>query len=181
MKALTPEQVLLELKRLQATLRHHDRLYYQEDTPEISDADYDVLRARYDALRQGFPQNSPQLFSDQKVGFKAKDGFQKVAHRTPMLSLSNAHNDEDVLDFLGRTRRFLGMPDEQTLEIIAEPKIDGLSCSLVYEKGLLKTASTRGDGQVGENITANVRTIKDIPQHLRFDTKKGGGVFTGFH
>ena len=172
-ESLTLAEALLEMRELQKKILHHDQLYYQEDAPEISDGDYDGLRNRYMALQTHFPKQVPEegigARPDQAVGFKAKDGFQKVTHRTPMLSLSNAHNEEDVFDFLGRTQRFLGKEEGAPLEIIGEPKIDGLSCSLIYEGGVLKSASTRGDGQVGENITNNVRTIKDIPQRLLVD------------
>ncbi len=166
LELLSESQAEKELESLSKDLKHHDNLYYQKDMPELSDGDYDSLRHRLLAIEKKFPhlmsKDSPSL----KVGAKAADGFEKVTHLSPMLSLDNAFDHGDLEKFQERMNRFLNLPLDGFLEIIAEPKIDGLSCSLIYEKGVLKTASTRGDGYVGEDITANIKTIKSIPQIL---------------
>jgi DNA ligase (NAD+) len=163
---LTAEQAKAELEQLAAEISYHDQLYYQRDQPAITDSEYDQLRQRNQAIEQRFPDlrltNSPTI----RVGAKAADGFQKVKHLTPMLSLDNAFDDEDIQHFCERVCRFLGLPLTTAIEVVAEPKIDGLSCSLVYDHGVLKTASTRGDGEIGEDITNNVRTLNDIPHRL---------------
>jgi DNA ligase (NAD+) len=155
-----------EMARLVQELREHDRLYYEEDAPLICDADYDALRQRLLELEAAYPHlklpNSPTM----QVSGKAKEGFQKWTHQVPMLSLDNAFNADDLKDFLTRIRRFLGLPGTQQIPLMGEPKIDGLSCSLIYENGFLKKAATRGDGAVGEDITANIQTLKSIPHHL---------------
>ena len=157
----------LELKRLSDEIARHDAAYYQSDAPEISDADYDALRARHAALEARFPDlvrsDSPSL----RVGAAPSAAFSKIAHTVPMLSLSNAFADSDVIDFVTRVRRFLKLGPDDALAITAEPKIDGLSISIRYENGVLTQAATRGDGFTGENVTANVMTIKEIPHHLR--------------
>ncbi|HQX26647.1 MAG TPA: NAD-dependent DNA ligase LigA [Alphaproteobacteria bacterium] len=150
-------------------IRQHDKLYYQKDKPEISDADYDRLRHELEKIEAEYPDLITPDSPTQTVGTAPSAGFRKVKHSTPMLSLSNAFSEEDLNDFLVRVRRFLGMKDDAALEILAEPKIDGLSCSLRYEKRRLVLAATRGDGAEGEDITANVRTIKDVPQELPGD------------
>ncbi|MBP7253369.1 MAG: NAD-dependent DNA ligase LigA [Alphaproteobacteria bacterium] len=158
-----------ELSRLAKEIRRHDALYHGADSPEISDAHYDKLRADYRALREKFPQSTPADDPEQKVGYAPQAAFGKVQHSVPMLSLGNAFSAEDVTDFVGRIYRFLGWKENEAhreLSFVAEPKIDGLSCSLRYEHGKLTVAATRGDGVTGENITANVRTIADVPQHL---------------
>ncbi len=164
--ALTPEQAAAELAALAAEIAHHDRLYHQQDQPEISDADYDALVRRNLAIEARFPDlrraDSPSL----RVGAAPAAGFGKVRHAIPMLSLGNAFAPEDVAEFDARVRRFLGLSDDAPLTFVAEPKIDGLSCSLRYEKGELVLAATRGDGAEGENVTANVRTIRDVPHRL---------------
>ncbi len=153
-----------ELKRLAAEIAHHDALYYRQDEPEISDADYDALRARNDAIEARFPHlvrdDSPSL----RVGAAPVEAFGKVTHRVPMLSLGNVFDEEGLRDFLDRIRRFLGLPSTEGLAFTAEPKIDGLSITLRYEKGVLVQGATRGDGYEGENVTPNVRTIADIPK-----------------
>ena len=163
---LSEEEALLELKRLRDELAHHDELYYRDDAPEISDAAYDVLRARNLAIEAHFPElilaDSPSL----KVGATPHEAFEKAAHVEPMLSLGNAFEEADVADFLDRIRRFLNAPLDEVIEIVSEPKIDGLSISLTYEKGLLTRAATRGDGAVGENVSQNIRTVKVIPHKL---------------
>lgn len=160
------EEAARELAHLAAEIERHDRLYYRQDAPEISDADYDALRRRNSQLEAWYPElvrpDSPSL----RVGAPPVDAFAKVEHSVPMLSLDNAMEDADVVEFLARVRRFLGLPAEQPPDIVAEPKIDGLSCALRYEDGVLTRGATRGDGTVGEDVTGNVRTIRDIPQRL---------------
>ena len=163
---LTPIEAAAEMAKLAKEISHHDLLYHQKDAPEISDGDYDALRNRYKALREHYPHLAPKDDPEKRVGAPVAAGFTKVAHAVPMLSLNNAFTDEDVDDFIGRIRRFLQLPDDEKLDFMAEPKIDGLSASLRYEKGQLVVAATRGDGTTGENITANVRTIKNVPQQL---------------
>ncbi|WP_298986313.1 NAD-dependent DNA ligase LigA [uncultured Roseibium sp.] len=165
--ALSPDQATLELKRLAAEIAEHDRRYHQEDAPTISDADYDALRRRNTAIEERFPDLAVAEGPSTQVGAAPASGFGKIAHRVPMLSLDNAFNDDDVRDFVGRVRRFLKFdPLQGVLGVTAEPKIDGLSLSLRFENGDLVYAATRGDGTTGENVTANARTIKDIPQTL---------------
>ena len=156
-----------EIKRLSADIARHDALYYQQDAPEISDADYDALRRRLAVLEAKHPELAVPDSPTQKVGAAPVSAFGKIRHEVPMLSLSNAFADEDVTDFIDRVRRFLKLGDLDPLAIIAEPKIDGLSISIRYEKGQLIQAATRGDGAEGENVTANVKTIKDIPHVLK--------------
>jgi len=164
--ALTVEEAAAELARLAAEIAHHDRLYHQMDAPEISDADYDALKRRNDAIEARFPELVRPDSPSRKVGAAPQSGFRKVRHRAPMLSLLNAFSGDDVRDFLGRVRRLLGLPADALVEVVAEPKIDGLSCSLRYERGELVQAATRGDGTEGEDVTANVRTIQDVPKRL---------------
>jgi DNA ligase (NAD+) len=168
---LTPLEAAAELARLAQEIRRHDALYHGHDKPEISDAAYDRLRAAYRDLRATTPHLAPPDDPEQQVGYAAQSSFSKVQHRVPMLSLGNAFSAEDVSDFVARIYRFLGWkensPDTKALHFVAEPKIDGLSCSLHYENGRLHIAATRGDGLVGENITANVCTIASVPQQLQ--------------
>jgi DNA ligase (NAD+) len=156
-----------ELARLAREIAELDRAYYQEDAPKISDAAYDALRHRNDDIEKRFPELIRHDSPSQRVGAKPAERFEKVRHARPMLSLDNAFTDEDVRDFVARIRRFLGMPEDTELALVAEPKIDGLSCSLRYEGGRLVLAATRGDGAEGENVTANVRTIADVPKLIR--------------
>jgi DNA ligase (NAD+) len=165
---LTPLEARAEHARLHEELTAHDRRYYREDAPTISDADYDALRLRYEALERAFPELATAESLTKKVGARPSEKFAKVKHAVPMLSLGNVFSDEEVLEFVARVRRFLGL-DESPLRFTFEPKIDGLSCSLRYEKGHLVQAATRGDGYEGEDVTANVRTIDEIPQRLRGD------------
>lgn len=158
-----------ELAWLAAELARHDRLYHQADAPEISDADYDALQRRNAAIEERYPElirpDSPRF----RVGAPPAESFGKVEHKVPMLSLDNAMEEAAVREFLARIRRFLNLAADEPVDLVAEPKIDGLSCALRYEEGLLVRGATRGDGTVGEDITANVRTIRDIPQRLTGD------------
>jgi DNA ligase (NAD+) len=156
-----------EHTRLGAEIAEHDRRYHAEDAPTISDADYDALRRRYTELEATFPALADAQSANKKVGAAPSEKFAKVRHVVPMLSLGNIFADEDVDEFCARVRRFLGLPDAAPLEVTAEPKIDGLSCSLRYERGEFVQAATRGDGYEGEDVTANVRTVAAIPKSLR--------------
>ena len=155
-----------ELHRLSAEIARHDALYYQSDAPEISDAEYDALRVRLGQIEARFPELVRADSPSKRIGAAPGAGFGKIRHRVPMLSLGNAFADEDVGEFVERVRRFLGHKASDPLEFTAEPKIDGLSISIRYEKGRLVEAATRGDGAEGENVTANVMTIRDIPRRL---------------
>ena len=150
---------------LAAEIARHDALYHGQDAPEIADAEYDLLRRRYDKLVADYPHYAVPEISGS-VGAAPASGFKKISHAVPMLSLGNAFDDADVHDFLARMRRFLNLPDDEKIPVVAEPKLDGLSLSLRYENGTLVHAVTRGDGAVGEDVTANARTIADIPQIL---------------
>jgi DNA ligase (NAD+) len=163
---LSKAEAKAEAKRLAKKIAEHDRLYYQEDAPVISDADYDALRLRLEAIEQRFPELAGPESPTAKVGAAALEKFGKVRHRVPMLSLSNAFSNDEVVDFVARVRRFLKIGAEAALEITAEPKIDGLSISLRYDNGVLIEAATRGDGYEGENVTANVKTITGVPHRL---------------
>ncbi|HVP83964.1 MAG TPA: NAD-dependent DNA ligase LigA [Rhizomicrobium sp.] len=156
-----------ELERLALEIAGHDRAYYQEDAPKVSDAAYDALRKRNTAIEARFPKLVRPDSPSHRVGAKPSEKFSKVVHAVPMLSLDNAFADEDVHDFAVRVRRFLGLKEDDDLAMTCEPKIDGLSCSIRYEDGILVQAATRGDGTEGEDITANVRTIRDVPLHLK--------------
>ena len=154
-----------EIAQLSAEIARHDALYHQQDEPEISDADYDQLRRKLAALEAEHPELMQADSPSGKVGAAPLAAFGKIRHDVPMLSLGNAFSDEDVVDFAARVRRFLNLGEDE-LAITAEPKIDGLSISIRYERGQLVQAATRGDGAEGENVTANVMTIKEIPHHL---------------
>jgi DNA ligase (NAD+) len=166
-KELSEADAANELMRLARTIAKHNKLYHAEDTPEISDADYDALVRRNNALEEAFPhlvrENSPNRLIGAAV---AASPLSKVAHEQRMMSLDNGFSDEDIAEWLARVRRFLNLDEGAPVAVTAEDKIDGLSCSLRYEKGELVLAATRGDGQVGEDVTANVRIIGDIPQRL---------------
>ncbi len=164
---LTAKEAKAEHVRLELEIEQHDRRYYQQDTPVISDAEYDALRQRYEAIERQFPDLHSLTSLTRKVGAAPSGKFKKVRHAVPMLSLGNAFSEEDVEDFVDRIRRFLKLSEKDELIITAEPKIDGLSCSLRYEKGKLVVAATRGDGTEGEDVTANIRTIKDVPDALK--------------
>jgi len=163
---LTPDEAAAELARLAALIAEADAAYYQEDAPVLTDAEYDAARQRNLAIEARFPELKREDSPSDRVGAVAQDGFAKATHAAPMLSLDNAFSDEDVTEFAGRIRRFLGLDESETLELTAEPKIDGLSLSLTYEKGKLKRAATRGNGLVGEDVTANALTLDDIPTKL---------------
>ena len=165
---LTPLEARAEHARLGEEIAEHDRRYYQDDAPTISDAEYDALRLRYEALERAFPDLATAESLTKKVGARPSEKFAKVKHAVPMLSLGNVFSDEEVHDFVARVRRFLGLRDG-ALRFTFEPKIDGLSCSLRYERGRLVQAATRGDGYEGEDVTANIRTVEEIPQLLRGD------------
>jgi DNA ligase (NAD+) len=164
---LTAAQAKVEHKRLALEIEGHDKLYYQDDAPKISDAEYDALRQRVNAIEARFPELVTSDSPSQKIGAAPSGRFAKVRHAVPMLSLGNAFSEDDVRDFAGRIRRFLKLPEDEPVAFSAEPKIDGLSMSLRYENGELVTAATRGDGSVGEDVTANVKTIKAIPHRLK--------------
>ena len=164
MGRLTPLEAAAELARLAREITEHDKRYHGEDAPVISDADYDTLRRRNEELESAFPDLVRDDSPSRRVGAAPAEKFGKVRHRVPMLSLANAFSGEDVREFLARIRRFLNLTED--VAVTAEPKIDGLSISLRYENRKLVQAATRGDGAEGENVTANVLTIADIPRKL---------------
>lgn len=163
---LTKAEAAQELARLAKEIAKHDEAYHTQDSPIISDAEYDQMRQRNEAIEARFPELVRDDSPSHKVGSHISEKFEKIEHDVPMLSLSNAFSDEDMSDFDARVKRFLNIKQDETITYFAEPKIDGLSCALVYENGTLKQAATRGDGQTGEDITVNVRTIEDVPHQL---------------
>lgn len=169
---LTPIEARKEFTSLADEIAAHDVRYHGEDAPVISDADYDALRRRYDALLQAFPELQPEATKLTRVGAKPSEKFAKVKHVVPMLSLANTFSDDDVTEFVERVRRFLDWPSAKELAFTAEPKIDGLSCSLRFTNGELQIAATRGDGEEGEDVTQNVRVIRSIPHHLKGDVPR---------
>ena len=156
-----------ELKRLAQEIARHDQAYHERDAPEISDADYDALRRQNIELEEKYPDLVRADSPSRRVGAAPATGFAKHRHRTPMLSLDNAFDPTDFTEFLNRARRFLGLAAETAIRLVAEPKIDGLSISLTYEGGLFTRGTTRGDGTTGEDVTANLRTLKALPERLR--------------
>ena len=165
---LSEAEAANRLMRLAKEIAKHDRLYHDRDAPEISDAEYDALVRENRELEERFPQLVRPDSPSQRLGAApATSGLAKVGHARPMLSLDNAFSDEEVREFVGRVRRFLNLPADEPVAMTAEPKIDGLSCSLRYERGLLVLGATRGDGTTGEDVTANVRTITDIPHSIQ--------------
>jgi DNA ligase (NAD+) len=163
---LTREQAHAELKRLAGEIAGHDKRYYQEDAPTVSDAAYDALRRRNDAIERRFPDLVRADSPSRRIGAAPAQKFAKIRHAVPMLSLGNAFSAEEVAEFVNRIRRFLRLPEDEEIAFTAEPKIDGLSCSLRYQRGQLVNGATRGDGYEGEDVTANVGTISDIPKRL---------------
>src|SRR5262249_36319888 len=164
---LTEAQAKAELKRLTSDIAAHDKRYYQQDAPTITDADYDALRQRNAAIEARFPALIRPDSPSRRVGATPLGRFKKVRHAVPMLSLDNAFAEQDVVDFVARIRRFLRLGEGEKLVFSAEPKIDGLSMSLRYENGELVVAATRGDGAEGEDVTANIRTLEDAPHRLK--------------
>src|SRR6516162_8036792 len=171
-EALTEEEARAELASLAEEIKHHDRLYYTDAAPEISDADYDALRRRNTEIEARFPELIRADSPTRRVGAAPAAGFAKVTHSRPMLSLENAFEEQDVRDFFAGVRNFFrrtateALVAEDKIEIMAEPKIDGLSIGLTYRRGRLMQGATRGDGVTGENVTANIRTLKTIPDAL---------------
>jgi DNA ligase (NAD+) len=164
---LTEAQAKAELKRLATEIAAHDKRYYQQDAPSVTDAEYDALRQRNSAIESRFPKLIRPDSPSKRIGAAPTGKFKKVRHAVPMLSLDNAFAEQDVIDFVARIRRFLKLSEDEKLAFSAEPKIDGLSMSLRYEGGELVTAATRGDGAEGEDVTANIRTLEDVPKKLK--------------
>jgi DNA ligase (NAD+) len=164
---LTAAEAKKELARLAREIEHHRKLYYQKDAPEVSDAAFDALVQRNEALERRFPELKRADSPTEKIGAAPAAGFAKVKHLQPMLSLDNAFAREDVADFLGKIRRFLGLKPEIEIPLALEPKMDGLSANLRYENGTLVVGATRGDGAVGEDITQNLLQIADVPHKLK--------------
>ena len=156
-----------ELAALAAEIAQHDAAYYQEDAPKVSDADYDALRKRNDEIEKKFPDLVRDDSPNKRVGAAVAQGFGKVQHNPPMLSLGNAFSSDDVVEFYDRIRRFLSLSAGEPVEIVAEPKIDGLSVSLRYENGKFVQGATRGDGREGEDVTENLRTMGEIPDTIK--------------
>ncbi|MEB3702379.1 NAD-dependent DNA ligase LigA [Candidatus Bealeia paramacronuclearis] len=170
---LTLEEAKTELAHLAKEIQRHDVLYYLKDRPEISDADYDHLRGRNSAIEKRFPELVRKDSPTFRVGARVVSQFHKVRHQKPMYSLDNAFDEVDVREFLSRVIRFLGLSEEAPLEIVAEPKIDGLAANLHYQKGQFHLGATRGDGEVGEDITENLKTISDIPRQISLGDEMG--------
>jgi DNA ligase (NAD+) len=163
---LSEAEAANRLMRLAREIARHDKLYHDQDAPEVSDAEYDALVRENRELEARFPDLVRADSPSKRLGAAPTTALAKVAHVRPMLSLDNAFADEDVREFVARVRRFLNLPEDEPVPLTAEPKIDGLSCSLRYQQGQLVLAATRGDGTVGEVVTANVRTIRDIPHSV---------------
>lgn len=165
-EALSREEAARELERLAGEIGRHDRLYYQQDAPEIDDAAYDALRRRNAEIEARFPELVREDSPSVRVGAAPASGFGKVRHSVPMLSLGNVFDEQELRDFVARVRRFLGMGETDHVDFVAEPKIDGLSITLRYERGRFVQGATRGDGREGEDVSANLRTLEDIPQRI---------------
>ncbi|MEM7776259.1 MAG: NAD-dependent DNA ligase LigA, partial [Pseudomonadota bacterium] len=166
---LSQAEAVAELARLARDIAYHDERYHGHDAPEISDAAYDALVRRNAEIEARFPELVRSDSPSQRVGSAPREGFGKIRHAIPMLSLANAFSGDDVHDFVARIRRFLSLGDDERLELTAEPKIDGLSIALRYERGRLTQAATRGDGAEGEDVSANIATVKAIPARLNGD------------
>jgi DNA ligase (NAD+) len=164
---LTQAQAKVEHEKLTDELKAHGEAYYEEDAPTISDAEYDALKLRYKQIEERFPELVSLFSETYQVGAAPARGFKKIRHAIPMPSLDNAFAEQDVVEFVSSIRRFLKLKDDEKIGFSAEPKIDGLSMSLRYEGGELVTAATRGDGAEGEDVTANIRTLEDVPQKLK--------------
>ncbi len=164
---MTEVEAKQRLKLLYMEIRAADDQYYNADAPVLSDAEYDALRQEMLALEAEFPHLVTANSPSQSVGVKPSGKFGKITHAVPMLSLDNAFTDDDVTDFVARVKRFLNLPDDTVIEFTSEPKIDGLSAALRYENGVLVSGATRGDGQVGEDVTANLRTLETVPKTLK--------------
>jgi len=166
---MTEAEAKKRLKELTMEIRIADQQYYQDDAPVLDDAQYDALRRELNELESRFPKLVRVDSPSKSVGAKPSGKFGKITHKVPMLSLDNAFSDQDVEDFTGRVKRFLNLPEDTVLEFTAEPKIDGLSAALRYENGVFVSGATRGDGQIGENITENLRTLETVPKTLQGD------------
>ena len=165
-ESLTREAAARELERLAREIKRHDALYYTHSAPELSDAEFDALRRRNEAIEARFPDLKRPDSPSERVGAPPSSSFAKVPHAIPMLSLANARDDDDLAEFLARVRRFLNLDDEEPVVLYGEPKIDGLSATLHYQGGKLVRGATRGDGETGEDVTENLRTLRDLPQAL---------------
>jgi len=165
-KDLSEADALAELQNLAQTLSLANAAYHTDDAPDLSDAEYDALKRRNSAIEARFPHLKQSNSPSDQVGGPLAEGFGKITHEVRMLSLGNAFENDDVQEFDARIRKYLGLNPEEPLQYTAEPKIDGLSLSLRYEHGVLVYAATRGDGETGENVTANARMIASIPQRL---------------
>ena len=163
----TREEIKQELQDLADKLERYDQAYHQQDAPLVSDAEYDALRRRAEQLEAEYPDLIPENSLSRRVGFQPASGFKKLEHAVPMLSLQDIFDESEVVDFMDRLHKFLGLSPDAPIDIVAEPKIDGLGYSAVYEKGRFVRATTRGDGTVGEDITENLKTISELPQTLK--------------
>lgn len=163
---LTQDEAEIELAFLSIKIKELDEAYYNDDNPLATDAEYDKLKKRNEQIEKRFPLLIREDSPSKRVGIPVKSGFNKINHSIPMLSLANLFTPLDLSDFLTRINKFLGYPDNQDIEIIAEPKIDGLSFAAIYENGKLVKAATRGDGFVGEDITLNLKTISQMPLEI---------------
>ena len=165
-EALTREAAERELERLAQEIGRHDELYYNQSAPALSDAAYDALRRRNEAIEARFPDLKRSDSPSERVGAPPASSFAKVRHGRPMLSLGNALDDDDLAEFESRVRRFLNLAEDEAVELHGEPKIDGLSATVHYREGALVLGATRGDGETGEDVTENLRTLRDLPQTL---------------
>ncbi len=163
----TKEEIRQELQDLADKLERYDKAYHQQDAPLVSDAEYDALRRRAEQLETAYPDLIPENSLSKRVGFQPASGFKKLEHAVPMLSLQDIFDEDEVVDFMDRLHKFLGLPADAPIDIVAEPKIDGLGYSAVYENGQFVRGATRGDGTIGEDITENLKTISELPQTLK--------------